>query len=104
MYGLGQDDVSLRIILSVEALEPRLSGIGRYSWELAQRLPLLDGVDSVRFYRNGEWIADPATLLVDQGSGKRRNIVQRWLRKHSKWARNLRDASIMRSNLFHGPN
>ena len=30
--------------------------------------------------------------------------MYRWLRKHSKWARNLRDASVMRSHLFHGPN
>ncbi|MDR7155055.1 alpha-1,3-rhamnosyl/mannosyltransferase [Sphingobium xenophagum] len=96
--------MSLRLILSVEALEPRLSGIGRYSWELAQRLPLMDDVEKIRFYRNGEWIVDPASLLVDRAGGPRRHIVYRWLRKHSKWARNVRDASVMRSHLFHGPN
>lgn len=96
--------MSLRLILSVEALEPRLSGIGRYSWELAQRLPLMDDVEKIRFYRNGEWIIDPASLLVDRTGGAQRHIVYRWLRKHSKWARNLRDASVMRSHLFHGPN
>ena len=96
--------MSLRLILSVEALEPRLSGIGRYSWELAQRLPLMNGVEKIRFYRNGEWIIDPASLLVDRTGGAQRHIVYRWLRKHSKWVRNLRDASVMRSHLFHGPN
>ena len=96
--------MSLRLILSVEALEPRLSGIGRYSWELAQRLPLMDEVEKIRFYRNGEWIIDPASLLVDRTGGAQRHIVYRWLRKHSKWVRNLRDASVMRSHLFHGPN
>jgi len=96
--------MSLRLILSVEALEPRLSGIGRYSWELAQRLPLMDEVEKIRFYRNGEWIIDPASLLVDRTGGAQRHIVYRWLRKHSKWARNLRDASVMQSHLFHGPN
>ena len=33
----------MKVILSVEALEPMLTGIGRYTWELASRLPVALG-------------------------------------------------------------
>ncbi|MCI4589182.1 glycosyltransferase family 4 protein [Sphingobium sp. BYY-5] len=96
--------MSLRVILSVEALEPRLSGIGRYSWELAQRLPFIEDVHNVRYYRNGEWIADPALLLDPAGIPLWGNKQLRWLRKRNKWALRLRDAVVMRGHMFHGPN
>lgn len=96
--------MSLRVILSVEALEPRLSGIGRYSWELAQRIGDAPDVAGLRFYRNGEWIADPAMLLSPPMVAKRRNKVHRWLRKRTGWVRDWRDAAAMRSHIFHGPN
>ncbi|KMS57932.1 elongation factor GreAB [Sphingobium cupriresistens LL01] len=94
----------MRVILSIEALEPRLSGIGRYSWELAQRIGQAPDMSSLRFYRNGEWIEDPASLLVEPVPRKRRNKVHRWIRKRTGWARDLQNASVMRSHLFHGPN
>lgn len=100
--------MSVKVILSVEALEPRLSGIGRYNWELAQRIGAAPEVDGVRFYRNGEWIADPAKLLDEPVTPKQRHKVHRWLRKRTtglrKWGRDVRDAAVMRSHLFHGPN
>ncbi|WP_374553322.1 glycosyltransferase family 4 protein [Sphingobium yanoikuyae] len=100
--------MSVKVILSVEALEPRLSGIGRYSWELAQRIGAAPEVEGVRFYRNGEWIADPAVLLELPVTPRQRHKVHRWLRKRTtglrKWGRDLRDAAVMRSHLFHGPN
>jgi alpha-1,3-rhamnosyl/mannosyltransferase len=96
--------MSLRVILSVEALEPHLSGIGRYSWELAQRLPFVSGVGSLRFYRDGEWIAQPAQLLDPAGVPLWGNKQLRWLRKRNRWALRLRDAAVMRGRLFHGPN
>lgn len=96
--------MSVRVILSVEALEPRLSGIGRYSWELAQRLPLIEDIESVRFYRNGQWITDPGLLLTVDGLPLWGNKPLRWLRKRNQWAVRLKQAAIMRRHLFHGPN
>ncbi|MDI1295901.1 MAG: glycosyltransferase family 1 protein, partial [bacterium] len=96
--------MSRKIILSVEALEPRLSGIGRYSWELAQRIGQEPGIDAVRFYRNGQWIADPATLLEPSPILTK---TQRWIKRRSRpprWFRDLRDAQVARTHLFHGPN
>ncbi|WHO40772.1 glycosyltransferase family 1 protein [Sphingobium sp. AP49] len=95
--------MSLRVILSVEALEPRLSGIGRYSWELAQRIGAAPEVDAVRFYRNGDWIEDPSRLLIPDGI-PRRHKVHRWLRNRTKGLRRWRDGLIARGHLFHGPN
>lgn len=100
--------MTLKLILSVEALEPRLSGIGRYSWELASRIGAAADVDTLRFYRNGKWIDDPATLLrppvpmpMDRWSKARR-----WVRRKSRpaLARNAYARWIGRSHLFHGPN
>ncbi|HUD94039.1 glycosyltransferase family 1 protein [Sphingobium sp.] len=96
--------MSLRVILSVEALGPHLSGIGRYNWELAQRLPFVSGVRSLRYYRNGKWIARPAQLLDPAGIPLWGNKPLRWLRNRSRWALRLRDAAAMRGCVFHGPN
>jgi glycosyltransferase involved in cell wall biosynthesis len=95
--------MGLNIILSVEALEPRLSGIGRYSWELAQRIGAAPQVDGLRFYRNGDWIADPALLLTLEGM-PRRHKVHRWVRNRTKGLRRMHDRLIARGHIFHGPN
>ncbi|MGE4321695.1 MAG: glycosyltransferase family 4 protein [Sphingobium sp.] len=100
--------MALKLILSVEALEPRLSGIGRYSWELATRIGAARDVDALRFYRNGKWIDDPATLLLPPVpmAMDRWSIAQRWIRRKSRpaVARNAYNRWIGRSHLFHGPN
>ena len=56
--------MSVDLILSVEALEPRLSGIGRYNWALASRVGAMPGMGDVRIWRSGHWIADPAALMA----------------------------------------
>jgi alpha-1,3-rhamnosyl/mannosyltransferase len=43
----------LKLILAVDALTPPLTGIGRYTWELASRLPLQPALETVRFYDPG---------------------------------------------------
>lgn len=96
--------MSLRIIFSVEALEPRLSGIGRYSWELTRRLPTMPGVGRVRFYRNGHWVADPSALVEGRAPLLWGNKPLRWIRNRNRWALRLRDHVAMRHSLFHGPN
>lgn len=96
--------MGLNIILSVEALEPQLSGIGRYSWELARRLDPDMGVDALRFYRNGHWIDDPATLLRPAIPLTK---AQRWIKRRMRpprWLREWQDRPIWRSHIFHGPN
>lgn len=83
------------LILSVEAIEPRLSGIGRYNWALASRVQRAPEVASVRYYRSGHWIADPAALLGPAG------MPRDW---RPRWWRDLTHRRAGRSRLFHGPN
>lgn len=95
----------VKVILSVEALEPQLSGIGRYSWELSQRLGPEMGIESLLFYRNGHWIPDPAKLCQPQPPPLSK--AQRWLKRRSRppqWLRDWNDRRIARDYLFHGPN
>lgn len=91
------------ITLSVEALDPQLTGVGRYVWELARRLPTQSGVGKIRFLRNGEWFPDPARLLVDPSPKKRPKHI-RWLRKRTKPLLRLRDDLLGRFSICHGPN
>ena len=53
----------MKIILAVNAIRPPLTGIGRYTWELANRIPVMPGVESVRFFAEGRWVNDVGTLL-----------------------------------------
>ncbi|SER92110.1 glycosyltransferase family 4 protein [Sphingobium sp. YR768] len=92
-----------RVILSVEALSPQLTGVGRYVWELAQRLPVEPGIASVRYVRNDHWIADPAKLLID-GPRRNKSPYELWMRKVSKTSRRLRDRTIAHFSVCHGPN
>ncbi|MPM15123.1 D-inositol-3-phosphate glycosyltransferase [bioreactor metagenome] len=50
------------VILGADAIHAPLTGIGRYAFELATRLPHCDGVDSLRFYSLGQWIGEQAVL------------------------------------------
>jgi glycosyltransferase involved in cell wall biosynthesis len=96
----------LKLILSVEALAPALTGIGRYTWELAKRLPQATDIESVRFFRNGRWVDNPEALLAaakaptaePQASQPRTGFKSpRWLKQ---WV--LKRAC--RGQVFHGPN
>ncbi len=45
----------MNLVLSIEAVRPPLAGIGRYVWELANRLPQHQEVESLRFLSDGLW-------------------------------------------------
>lgn len=90
----------MKVVLSVEALQPPLTGIGRYTWELARRL--LRSTDlRARFYRNDSWVSveerptPGESSFVHYGALSRyvpRSIRKRWLKYAGRdW-------------VFHGPN
>lgn len=88
----------MKLILSVEALSPPLSGIGRYTWELASRMGQLPGIEQVRYYRAGRWVADPATLLSEVSSAHKHGF------KFPRWAKDWYWRQAFRGEVFHGPN
>jgi len=85
----------MRIALGAEALAPQLTGIGRYTWELCRRLPLVSGVQDVRLYRENAWFASGQQFLT--GSGNRRKLLPQ--RFHA-WA----SRREFKRRMFHGPN
>ena len=95
----------MKLVLSVEALSPDLTGIGRYTWELAQRLPHSPQLGSVRFYRNGRWVTDLQSLLQTAAPPPLQPAKGNRLRL--KLPRAVRDWGIRlgcRGSVFHGPN
>lgn len=93
--GLGH----LRIAFSVDALTPNLTGIGRYCWELARRLPSDSRVAKLSCFRGAEWFDDPSILL--HGDGERRPHRGRALRRRwDQWRLHDRFSN----GLVHSPN
>lgn len=90
----------MKLILSSEAISPPLTGIGRYTWELASRLPAVQDIH-VRFFRQGRWIPDPALLLNPELPHIRRTWLQR---QEPRWLRESRLKWDCLGAVFHGPN
>lgn len=101
------------MILSVEALGPVLTGIGRYAWELASRMPVHLGAEHVQFYRQGQWVEDPAQLLLSstglldhRGGRKTPAWFQwpRWVKSRYAQSRLMAVQKKCKGHVFHGPN
>jgi alpha-1,3-rhamnosyl/mannosyltransferase len=84
----------LRVTLMVEALTPQLSGIGRYSWELAQRLPLHPEIEAVHYRLPGRWIDNPEDLVLG------RSQPSYWYRALRNW----QGRHTLAGSIVHGPN
>jgi alpha-1,3-rhamnosyl/mannosyltransferase len=84
------------VTVVVDALTPQLSGIGRYTWELCQRLPLQPGIGRTGFFTNGGFVGDPRSLLRG-GPASERSRLPRWIRRPLIRRR-------LRGTLVHGPN
>jgi len=82
----------------VDALEPSLTGIGRYTWELARRIGNYPGIDQVRYFRSGRWIEDPS-LMIKAGTKKQKTLLK--LPQFAKYWYLKRACS---DQLFHAPN
>ncbi len=97
----------MKLILGVEALTPGLSGIGRYTWELAQRLPAHADVSKLQFYKNRHWVVNPASLVNAQtGRTNTPDLFSRIGKKilNKRWVANVVLPFSFKGNVFHGPN
>lgn len=87
----------LRVALSVDALGPRMTGIGRYCFELARRLPGQLGPGNLSYFRGEHWIADPQDLLEEDWRPAR---IPFWRKRYERWQRTReRDGLVV-----HAPN
>src|SRR5438128_683067 len=86
----------LCVTLCVDALQPELSGIGRYTWELAAKLPYQEGISRVEYLARGRLVPDPAGLLVGAPIYPGRGLV--------RLKRALTARRAVRSTIVHSPN
>jgi alpha-1,3-rhamnosyl/mannosyltransferase len=100
----------MKVILAVDAINPPLTGIGRYTWELANRIPAMPGVDSTLFFSRGRWVSEVGRLLEQPPArlAAKRHLVRSRL---ARFAYRLLSPSLLRhrlrafpDHLFHGPN
>ncbi|MFG5778644.1 glycosyltransferase family 4 protein [Comamonas sp. J-3] len=72
----------LDLILGADPLRPPLTGIGRYTYELARRLNKSDDIARLRYFSMGQWLEDPLSVLeqADQSASTRPHQVQASLR------------------------
>ncbi|MCW2366810.1 alpha-1,3-rhamnosyl/mannosyltransferase [Sphingobium sp. B7D2B] len=87
----------MRIVLCVEAITVRPTGIGRYSLELAKRVGFDPRICEASFLRQSRWIADPTALIEGEVETRRR---RKWRRRFDAFM----TRRAIRSALVHGPN
>jgi glycosyltransferase involved in cell wall biosynthesis len=90
----------MRIGLTVDSLSPQLTGIGRYTWELCQRLMRQEGIADLGLFRFDEWVGDPKPFLLD--TRPRRKWLPRVIRK-SVARRGFRNRLVHGTNYFLPP-
>ena len=86
----------LHVTLCVDALEQQLGGIGRYTWELAQRLPAHPDISSLRFFARNRLIDDPSKLVRGEPVYPGRTLRRTWRAWTARRA--------LKSSVVHSPN
>lgn len=87
----------LKVALSVDALGPRMTGIGRYSFELARRLPAILGAGNVSYFRGTHWIDEVQDLLQENWRPASRSF---WGSRFDSWQRKRKRGQ----HVVHAPN
>lgn len=87
----------MQVSLSVDALSPNLSGIGRYCWELARGVATDDRVAKLRYFIGRSWLNDPTSLLQP---GFTARPAGRWRGRFDQWWNHER----LTQPIVHAPN
>lgn len=87
----------MKVVVSVDALVPPITGVGRYTWELATRLPKVGGIDRLRWFRSGRWVKDPARFRAEPGYRRQRQLLPLVFG-------GLYWKAALRNSVFHAPN
>lgn len=85
----------MKVTLCVDALQPELTGIGRYTWELWKGLSKHPEI-SLAAYRGNKLVRDPGLLMVEPAPRsplRRPRVLERWGAQRR-----------LQSSLVHGPN
>jgi alpha-1,3-rhamnosyl/mannosyltransferase len=87
----------INVALAVDALGPRLTGIGRYCLELVRGLPRHRDLGALHCFVGNDWLDDPEARLAEGWQLPRRS---RWRRRLDGWRRRR----MLNGALVHGPN
>lgn len=101
--------MTLNLGLAVDALSPGLTGIGRYCWELASRLPHRPEIGKLTFWRGNDQILQPECLLRGDAPALTPSArLRRWGLRRARNAGLLDESALWPRRhgveLFHGPN
>ena len=86
----------MKIVLAVDAVIPPLTGIGRYTWELARHYQHSPALSSIRYFFAGRWIERADQLLLATPPWQKQRLPA--------WLRNVQTRYKLQGHLFHGPN
>lgn len=89
------------VALSIDSIHFPLTGIGRYTHELARRLSVSNDVESICFYKNGIWLNDYSV------TGDSKTSIMAVPKKKSpalSLFHRIRGKLVCSNRLFHGPN
>ncbi len=68
----------MRLILAIDAIFPPLTGIGRYAYELATRLPMQGDFEELRYLGMWSW-ADISSAGASSSGGSGASAMSQWL-------------------------
>lgn len=107
----------MKVILSVEPIKYPLTGIGRYTFELARRVGTLDDVDALRFYASGAMRDDiPSAQEIASSSNAHVSVANRIKRQLARnklivdlyrLYRKQASTNVLKGledHIYHGPN
>ncbi|MBY4722339.1 MULTISPECIES: glycosyltransferase family 4 protein [Burkholderia] len=94
----------MKLILSVDPIAHPLTGIGRYTWELARHYHTTSCEQPVRFLHGTRWVNDPALLLRPGGLAGTPGKSGWGKLLHSRRLARWRLAREIGSHFCHGPN
>lgn len=100
----------MNVVLDVDPISPPLTGIGRYTLELARGLAADKRVENVRFFSYGRWVDNPETLLEPDRAAVAlrrsipfRSLARRVYRGLNGW-RFMRQMRHLPGYVYHSPN
>ncbi len=94
----------MKITLEASPLLHTLTGIGRYTWELATRLPAHDAVDVCNLLVRNEVVRDPYQIIQMSKAVKTFPLWSKPLRLTSRYLKKRHALEVCRNSLIHGPN
>ena len=94
----------MKIILEASPLLHTLTGIGRYTWELATRLPYHSEIDDFALYVRNEIIQDVNELNRMSKESKDFPLLSKPIRLTSRWIKHQNAKRQCHNSLVHGPN